>query len=276
MQIIYTADNGGPILQSIPGNSDAIGASNYPLRGGKHNAYEGGVRSTAWISGGPLDAAVVAAGRVAPSQSEGQDYYVGLMHAVDWLPTLGSVVGYAPTPRTKGMLLDGVDHWASIVGNTSSPRSSVILDIERPSIIPRWGDVGAGVVRKGNYKLHIGDAGQLVRPGDWSPPHVDRNVTHNEPTTFCTRENIKTSTNCAAYQLFDVIADPSERNDLYGQEQYQSIVEDLKAMYAAERAVAVYPCTRGPSGKPNKDGVLQPWLPSHDRCEDGTQGLYSA
>ena len=36
------ADNGGPILQTIPGNSDAIGASNYPLRGGKHNAYEGG------------------------------------------------------------------------------------------------------------------------------------------------------------------------------------------------------------------------------------------
>jgi hypothetical protein len=33
------ADNGGPIEQSIPGPTDAIGASNYPLRGGKHNAY---------------------------------------------------------------------------------------------------------------------------------------------------------------------------------------------------------------------------------------------
>ena len=67
--IIYTADNGGPILQSCGGPTDAIGASNYPLRGGKHNAYEGGVRSTAWISGGPLDDAVVAAGGVAPSLS---------------------------------------------------------------------------------------------------------------------------------------------------------------------------------------------------------------
>ena len=37
--IVYTADNGGPIKQVIPGATDAIGASNYPLRGGKHNAY---------------------------------------------------------------------------------------------------------------------------------------------------------------------------------------------------------------------------------------------
>ena len=103
----FQADNGGPILQTIPGNSDAIGASNYPLRGGKHNPYEGGVRSTAWISGGPLDKAVAAAGRVAPSASPGQDQYWGLMHAVDWLPTLGSAVGYTPTPKTAGIVLDG-------------------------------------------------------------------------------------------------------------------------------------------------------------------------
>ena len=38
-------------------------------------------------------------------------------------------------------------------------------------------------------------------------------------------------------------------------------------MYQAEREVAVYPCTRGPGGKPNKDGVLQPWLPAKDLCE---------
>ena len=43
--------------------------------------YEGGVRSTAWISGGPLDAAVVAAGGVAPSKQSGQAMYFGLMHA---------------------------------------------------------------------------------------------------------------------------------------------------------------------------------------------------
>eukprot|EP00040_Diaphanoeca_grandis_P019191 m.101165 g.101165 ORF g.101165 m.101165 type:complete len:589 (-) comp27310_c0_seq1:204-1970(-) len=265
--IVYTADNGGPIKQSIPGNTDAIGASNYPLRGGKHNAYEGGVRSTAWISGAPLDAAVVAAGGVAPSSSPDQDFYWGLMHAVDWVPTLANVAGYVAVPRVAGIKLDGIDHWHALITNTSSPRTSIILDIEKPNVISRWGDVGSGVVRNGSYKLHIGDAGQLIRPGDWSPPDAFDNVSASEPTPFCTHFNIATSTNCAPYQLFDVIEDPSERNDLFGKPGYDDIVANLKAIYETERAVAVYPCIRGPEGKPNKEGVLQPWLSPNDKCE---------
>ena len=73
----------------------------------------------------------------------------------------------------------------------------VILDIEKPTIQAQWGDVGAGVVRKGDLKLHIGDVGQLIRPGDWSRPDSNVNVTHNEPTPYCTRDNMNTSTNCA-------------------------------------------------------------------------------
>ena len=34
-----------------------------------------------------------------------------------------------------------------------------------------------------------------------------------------------------------------------------------------ERAVAVYPCLRGPGGKPNVQGVRQPWLDVKDKCE---------
>jgi arylsulfatase A-like enzyme len=189
------------------------------------------------------------------------------MHAVDWVPTLASVAGYSPSPRVPGIYLDGVDHWQSLINNGSSPRTSVILDIEKPQIIQRWGDVGAGVVRKGDYKLHIGDTGQLVRPGDWSPPDGYDNITETEPTPFCTREDLNTSNNCAPYQLFDVIHDPSERHDLYGQPGYETIIAELKAMYEEERKVAKYPCTRGPTGHANKEGVLQPWLSPNDKCE---------
>lgn len=89
-------------------------------------------------------------------------------------------------------------------GNDCNRRTSVILDIEKPTVREQWGDVGAGVVRIGNLKLHIGDCGQLQRPGDWSRQDPDANVTNNEPTTFCTHENMNTSKNCAPYQLFDV------------------------------------------------------------------------
>jgi hypothetical protein len=44
-------------------------------------------------------------------------------------------------------------------------------------------------------------------------------------------------------------------------------VAELKGIYAAERAVAVYPCIRGPTGRPDEDGVLKPWLGVHDECE---------
>ena len=53
------------------------------------------------------------------------------------------------------------------------------------------------------------------------------------------------------------MADPSERNDLYATAGHESIITELKAMYEAERKVAVYPCLRGPAGHANKDGVLQ-------------------
>ena len=85
------------------------------------------------------------------------------------------MAGYKVAPKTAGIEIDGINHWMSIAANASSPRTSVILDIEKPSIHPMWGDVGAGVVRKGNYKLHIGDCGQLGRPGDWSRPNPDTN-----------------------------------------------------------------------------------------------------
>eukprot|EP00940_MAST-03C_sp_MAST-3C-sp2_P003551 g3551.t1 len=43
--IVFVADNGGPIYE--PGS-----ANNYPLRGGKYNDFQGGVKTNAFVSGG--------------------------------------------------------------------------------------------------------------------------------------------------------------------------------------------------------------------------------
>ena len=48
---VLTTDNGGPIGKNA-------GANNYPLRGGKYSSWEGGVRGTAFLSGGFVPAAV--------------------------------------------------------------------------------------------------------------------------------------------------------------------------------------------------------------------------
>jgi hypothetical protein len=39
-----------------------------------------------------------------------------------------------------------------------------------------------------------------------------------------------------------------------------AIFDELLAMYEAERAVAVYPFSRGAKGHPDKNGVWNPWL----------------
>lgn len=65
--IVFTADNGGPTT-----TGDGVGASNFPLRGGKHSIWEGGVRATALISG----AGISVRGAL----------YENLMHGADWLP----------------------------------------------------------------------------------------------------------------------------------------------------------------------------------------------
>jgi arylsulfatase I/J len=46
---VFSADNGGPIY-----NNGSAGANNYPLKGGKMNNWEGGIRVNSWISGGFL------------------------------------------------------------------------------------------------------------------------------------------------------------------------------------------------------------------------------
>ena len=47
MLVVFSSDNGGPIY-----NNGSAGANNYPLKGGKMNNWEGGIRGNAFVSGG--------------------------------------------------------------------------------------------------------------------------------------------------------------------------------------------------------------------------------
>lgn len=64
------SDNGGPIKG---------GSVNWPLRGEKKSVFEGGVRSYTVLK--------------APGLAETNVTWPGMVHAIDWLPTLLTAAG---------------------------------------------------------------------------------------------------------------------------------------------------------------------------------------
>ena len=109
----------------------------------------------------------------------------GLMHAVDLVPTLCAIAGCAPISPKAGLELDGIDLSKAIAANATSPRTSVILDIEKPGN-GNWSKYGDGVVRKDypgghSWKLMCKSSPSMGRPGDWSNAQPWLNVTASEP-----------------------------------------------------------------------------------------------
>lgn len=114
--ILFSSDNGGPVRQ---------GADNGPLRAGKGTLYEGGVRVPAFANWpGVLD----------PGEMK------GMMHVVDWYPTL---LGLAGVSTKQPLPLDGVDQWKAISAGAPSARREILHNV----------NPGAGAVRMGDWKL---------------------------------------------------------------------------------------------------------------------------
>merc|ERR1719450_869853 len=100
--IIMTSDNGGPAGLLSSGHS----GNNFPLRGGKTNLFEGGVRVVASLGGGFI-----------PTSIRGKTFD-GYMHAADWYPTICGLAGINasdPNPFAPEIPnIDGFDLWPYI------------------------------------------------------------------------------------------------------------------------------------------------------------------
>ncbi|XP_025084343.1 LOW QUALITY PROTEIN: arylsulfatase B-like [Pomacea canaliculata] len=125
---VLTADNGGGY--SMEGN-------NYPLRGGKFTVWEGGTRAVALIKGPGL--------KVTGAE------YDGLIHAVDWMPTIVAAAG----GEIKDGDIDGMNIWDAISNYTPSPRTEFIYNLD-DMFIPLEGHAA---IRQGDYKLIVGFPG---------------------------------------------------------------------------------------------------------------------
>lgn len=110
--LIFMSDNGG---RNYPGIE-----TNLPLRGGKAQVYEGGTRVVGMVQG--------------PGFQQNKRYN-GLMHMVDWLPTLVSWAGGNTSWHSS---LDGLDMSQDIIQAIMEKEKKIILKcFQKPSFSGR-------------------------------------------------------------------------------------------------------------------------------------------
>ena len=173
---VVSSDNGGPIIPGSAGN-------NYPLKGGKHTDWQGGVRVNAFASGGYL-----------PEDRRGK-VTEGYIHLADWYATFCALAGVDPTdtPAAKANLppIDSLNMWPLISGqNSTSPR--VDIPISMTALI------------SGDYKILLG----TNRMAGWTGPVYPNNTNPDggvEANEYCGDDR-----GC----LYNIMDDPGEHNNL--------------------------------------------------------------
>jgi arylsulfatase A-like enzyme len=128
--ILFHSDNGGtknPMFAGVMADMSKvkIPCDNGPYRDGKGALFEGGTRVCALANW---------SGHIQPKAVD------GLIHAVDFYPTLAKLAG-ASTAKCKP--LDGMDVWPAISEGAASPRTEIVYNIEP----------FRGAVRQGDWKL---------------------------------------------------------------------------------------------------------------------------
>tara|TARA_B110000208_G_scaffold60322_1_gene78553 strand:- start:267 stop:2114 length:1848 start_codon:yes stop_codon:yes gene_type:complete len=147
--LIFQGDNGGPVDGAH---------SNTPLRGGKLNFFEGGIRPAAFVHSPLLPPAVAGT------------TYRGIVHEVDWYATLIALAG-APAPP----LLDGVNVWPTLVDPTKPHRTEALIS-DRILRVGKWKLVTGASSRAGRTGWCTGElkGGMLGTGGGWITPPLNK------------------------------------------------------------------------------------------------------
>lgn len=148
--------------------------------------WEGGVRATAFVSGGYL-----------PEKQRGK-LTNSMIHIADWYTTFCEVLGIDPVDKNgdkHGLPpVEGYNVWPIIMGiNDTSPRTQVVID-ESAIII-------------GDYKLIISQDDKIIDAG-WTGEIFPNSTSPDHPLP-----SIKCENGC----LFNVVKDMTEHNDISGE-----------------------------------------------------------
>ncbi|XP_076438456.1 arylsulfatase B-like [Babylonia areolata] len=191
--ILFLSDNGGPIKG---------GSVNYPLRAGKKNLYEGGIRSYTVLKG--------------PGFKHTNVTWSGLVHAVDWFPTLVGAAGGGSLSYTHGY-----DLYDTIKENRNSPREDFIIASD-------FAKFNHTVLRWKQWKMFTSIPG-LERPSRWIPGFSSgwyppyQLLEQGVPW-----ENVGGRYQPGTFLLYNVEQDPEERHDLYDQLKDEPFVQSMK------------------------------------------------
>ena len=171
--LVVASDNGGPAF------SDQHAASNYPLRGGKYQLWEGGIRGNAFVTGGIL-----------PSTMRGKNLSAPV-HVCDWYSTFCYLAGVDPSDDAPGIpSIDSINQWRVLTGSTTKDARKEIWPAD-------------GILINGSLKLIACNPGN----GDWSGPLYPKVPAWNSTKVTCSAK-----TPC----LYNVVDDPWERDDIAG------------------------------------------------------------
>lgn len=122
--LVFSADNGGPVYWSPGGDwFGGGGANNWPLKGGKASPWEGGVRASAFVSGG-----------FVPTARRGTKLGARV-HIADWYATFCALAGFTPTDDVAAAAglppIDSVDLWPLLTGsNSTAPHEVMPLAVD--------------------------------------------------------------------------------------------------------------------------------------------------
>ena len=196
--VVFTSDNGASVRSSARAGSNprfpgrTLGGSNGPLRGGKGNMFEGGIRvpCIAWWPGS------IATGRVESSP----------LSSLDLFPTLAALAGATLPANT---VLDGMDLSALL-------RSNPDARMRAPRLLTHYFGVQLQAVRRGQWKLilPIAQLPAIRLPSIWFD---------HQPGLF-ERQHRLSSTGV----LYDLESDPGETTDVA--EKYPEVVTRLLDM----------------------------------------------
>lgn len=146
--------------------------NNWPLRGHKAELWEGGVRNTAIIH---------APGIIGPSHKMYGGEYWGLVHMTDWRPSLQGLAGDAKAMEKAAFPFDGMDLWAAVLSNATSPRTEIVINIDPLDMAPVLSGGGppsqGAAIRSGKWKLLLS-----VGNDSWYPVPTGPDTT---PSSTC-------------------------------------------------------------------------------------------